>query len=110
MKSAMKKNTGKKSTAKKTVTVAKKSISKKALLSENMRFYLNNGQVISSLKELPQVLSRIDDATFYYHVNEARNDFSNWVNDVFGQEKLAKKIAVLKTKKEMVSTLKKQLS
>jgi len=89
----------------KATTVSKK----KSTLSADKYFYLNNGDVISNLKDLPKVLAKMDDATFSYHVTDAKNDFSSWINDVFGKSKLAVKIGSMKNRDEMVSTLKKDI-
>ena len=34
--------------------------------------------------------SRCDEETFRHHSSESRNDFSNWVRDVIGDEKLSR--------------------
>jgi hypothetical protein len=52
-------------------------------------FILRNGQPVRSLKELIEILEYIDDTTFDHHVNEYRNDFSNWIRDVIGDAELA---------------------
>jgi hypothetical protein len=56
------------------------------------RFYLNNGKVISTLDELAQILPSLSEGIFSYHVNDHKNDFANWISDVFGEKSLAKQI------------------
>ena len=69
-------------------------------------FYLNDGRIIKDLFELCEVLLNISEDTFNHHVNNERNDFSNWIRSVFGNKSLALKISKCKTKEEMVSVLK----
>jgi len=88
------------------VKVSAKKSSKKSLSTDNV-FYLSNGEVISSLKELPKVLKDIDDATYYNHVTDSKNDFSAWISDVFGDSKLAMSIGDIKDKNDMIKAIKK---
>lgn len=57
---------------------------------EDKQFWCNDGRVLKNLRELETALKEMSDETFRYHVNEAKNDFSNWVNDVIGDEDLAR--------------------
>ena len=54
------------------------------------RFFGYDGHVIKNLDELAQYLNRIKEEVFQYHVNTGKNDFSNWVRDVFGDDKLSR--------------------
>ena len=56
-------------------------------------FILCTGQNIKSLEELLDVLKKIDKKTFEYHVNDSKNDFSNWIRFVFKSKRLAETIA-----------------
>jgi hypothetical protein len=42
------------------------------------------------MKELGEALAVMADETFAYHSNSDKKDFSNWMRDVIGDEKLAK--------------------
>ena len=55
-------------------------------------FYLNNGKKLTDLFELAKELDRMDDNLFRDHVNDERNDFSRWVEDVFGERKLSRRL------------------
>jgi len=66
------------------------------------RFWVHKGAVVSSLKELPGVLRKMNAESFKHHVNKDKNDFSNWINDVIGDAKLAGEIRKLKTKASIV--------
>ncbi len=48
-------------------------------ISPGSYFKLSNGQIIKNLKELPDIIQRIDNTIFRNHVNENKNDFAlNW--------------------------------
>jgi hypothetical protein len=64
----------------------------------NERFFANDGSVIDGLRGLPTALAEMSDDTFMSHANEEKNDFSNWVRDVCGDEKLARDLSTVKTK------------
>jgi len=59
-------------------------------------FVLYGGKVIKDLQELIHVLKSIDRKTFEYHVNDSKNDFSNWIRYVFKSRKLAEDIEFLR--------------
>ena len=52
-------------------------------------FYMCNGKVLRNLKELRDELNSMDEGSFRYHVNEQKNDFANWINDIMKDEELA---------------------
>jgi len=64
-------------------------------------FVLCDGRKLKSGKELADTLQLISDDIFKYHVTDTKNDFANWINDVFGEPDLAKKIRTLRNKMEV---------
>ena len=56
-------------------------------------FVLNSGRVLKDLNELVNELKVMDKKTFEYHVNDSKNDFSNWIAHVFKARKLAESIS-----------------
>lgn len=64
-------------------------------------FYANDGSVIRSLHELPDALRNMSPETFLFHVTPEKNDFHNWVLDVFKHSSVARKIKTAKTKESM---------
>ena len=54
-------------------------------------FYLHNGMTIKDLDELAVALNLMDRETFEYHVNNDKNDFSNWVKEIIKEDKEMKK-------------------
>lgn len=57
------------------------------------RFFVCDGAVYANLYEMTEGLKIMHDKTFTSHVNKEKNDFMNWVRDVFGDQRLAKEIA-----------------
>lgn len=64
-------------------------------------FYLSDGRFLTNTNDLIAALKTMADETFLHHVNEQRNDFANWLKDVFENEELAKKISNIKDKEKM---------
>jgi len=56
-------------------------------------FWCHDGSVFTDLRELAEGLTAMSDETFAYHSNPEKQDFSNWVRDVIGEEQLANDLA-----------------
>jgi hypothetical protein len=69
-----------------------KSVAEKRLgeVSQEKRFWCHDGRYLKNLQELEDALEQMTEETFRYHVNETKSDFSNWVRDVIGDEKLSR--------------------
>ncbi len=52
-------------------------------------FVLQDGRKLESLYQLVDELETMGEETFRHHVNDLRNDFANWVRDVFESPSLA---------------------
>lgn len=68
------------------------------------KFILKDGQNISSIEELVKLLPAMSDDNFNFHANKDKNDFSNWIRDVFKNKTLADAIIGL-GRKEMAKKL-----
>lgn len=78
-------------------------IIKKKILGEapvEHHFVVADGRKLKNILELADALETMSEEIFRHHVNEARNDFSNWVKDVFYDHSLAEDIAMAKNKLE----------
>ena len=56
---------------------------------DDKQFYCSDGRVLKNLMELGSALIGMSEETFGYHSNATKTDFSNWIKDVIGDEKLA---------------------
>ena len=72
-------------------------------------FWVNNGPVLKNLEELYKALSKMKKETYVHHVNNDKNDFSNWVRDITGDEKLAENLLKTKSKKDTVAIVRQRL-
>ena len=65
------------------------------------RFVLKDGRVLKDLIELSHALEHMSDDVFNHHVNSSKNDFRNWVKDVFSQKELAAELEKAKTRSDL---------
>lgn len=72
-----------------------RSVAEKRLgdVEQDKRFWCQDGRVLKNLYELEDALRKMGEGTFRHHASEARNDFSRWVKDVIGDEKLARDLS-----------------
>ncbi|MBN1503411.1 hypothetical protein JW930_07770 [Candidatus Woesearchaeota archaeon] len=68
-------------------------------------FYLSGGKKLKNLQDLIDSLEEMEDNIFNYHVNEKKNDFARWIQDVMGLDNLADNIAGLNSKEEILEIL-----
>ena len=78
-------------------------------ISPKHYFYLKDGQIIKSLREIPVVLRNVDEYIFEKHVSENKNDFADWIEHVFGLNELANRISDIKTKQELIRKIQNHL-
>lgn len=72
-------------------------------------FRLSNGRIIKNMYELLNALESMNDDTFNFHVNENKNDFGNWIRDIFKDEKLSKSIFESKTREDIMKAIENRL-
>jgi septum site-determining protein MinD len=70
-------------------------------------FKLKNGRELMCIKDLVMALESMEDETFNHHVNNDKNDFSNWIKDAIGHKRLGERIKNMRTKPELLDILKK---
>jgi hypothetical protein len=56
--------------------------------------------MIKSIRELKDALELMSDKTYAYHSNNEKNDFSNWVKDIIGDDKLARDLSKSSDKRQ----------
>ena len=62
------------------------------MISDENAFVLNDGTKIKGLRELASVLSEMNEELFVHHVNGEKNDFAEWIGNVFGNVALAERV------------------
>ena len=55
----------------------------------DVSFTFCTGEEARSLQEFHQRLTELDDDAFCHHANEHKNDFSAWIRQVVGDDRLA---------------------
>jgi hypothetical protein len=73
-------------------------------------FWVNNGPVLKNVEELADTLQQISDDTYRYHANKEKNDFSRWILEVIGDQKLANDLLSSRSKVSAVKKLKTRIS
>ena len=73
------------------IRVTTKAVSKSWLadVPADKVFRCQDGRVMKNLEELSVALREMSGETFQYHVNDGRNDFSKWVEDVIRDYELS---------------------
>ncbi len=56
---------------------------------QEYEFWCNDGRILRNLRELRDAFAVMNEYTFTYHVNDAKNDFCNWVRDIVRDDILA---------------------
>ncbi len=69
-------------------------------------FILKTGEAISNLEDLHSKLRGMNEDTFSHHVNDDKNDFKNWINDIIKDKDLAESLGSIIKKNEMLHTVK----
>ena len=78
-------------------------IIKKKILGEapqEQHFIVADGRRLKNIIELADALETMTEEIFAHHVNQTRNDFSNWIRDVFYDHSLADDISGAKNRME----------
>lgn len=74
-------------------------------VAPDKEFHLWGGESIKTVPELKIALERMDDKTFHYHVNNRKNDFSSWIEHVFGDKMLAETLRKYPSKQAMAALI-----
>ena len=82
----------------------------KKIIDPNQYFYLHNGGAIRDLSELHSALLNMDDSIFYYHVNQEKNDFSNWIKDILEEKNLALQLKKTIDKNTTITLIEKKIN
>ena len=67
---------------------------------EQYYFRAVDGTIIKNLSDLGAALLRMDENTFKHHANPQRNDFHNWVRDMYKDQRLALELLHAKSRQD----------
>ncbi|MFH2020624.1 MAG: Ig-like domain-containing protein [archaeon] len=68
-------------------------------------FILNDGRHIKSILELLILLQDMQPDVFRCHINQDKNDFASWINDVFRETVLSMELRGVYNKEEMIALI-----
>ncbi len=74
---------------------------------EENYFYLANGLIVKNLGELLSALDMIDNETFEKHVNKEKNDFADWVRDIYKAQKFSESLRKSNKIESMIKVIRK---
>ncbi len=60
---------------------------------DDKAFWVCDGRSLKSMRDLQWALDQMGEETFHTHSNGEKSDFSIWVKDVIGDEKLARDLS-----------------
>lgn len=81
-------------------------IKKIVVKDEDLKFKLKNGTKLSSIDDLYNAITKMDDNVFHHHVNSERNDFVPWIQHIIKRRILAKRLEPVKERNEFIKILK----
>ena len=61
------------------------------------KFWLKTGGEVSNLEDMSLALKDMDEEVFVHHVNDEKNDFADWIQNVVKDEDLASTLHKIKT-------------
>ncbi len=106
----VKKKSARAKTSKKNINKKRTSSKAQQMLrsipEDHLCFWLCDGRILRSLRDLVDALNNMADEVFFYHVNQEKNDFANWINEVIQDKTLAKKINKTKSKAALIRHIK----
>ena len=73
-------------------------------------FWINNGPILKNIEELANALPGMAEDTFRHHVNNEKNDFSSWVRNIIGDQKLANELASSKNRESALNKVRNRLN
>lgn len=74
------------------------------------RFFCRDGCISQNLTRMVACLNHMTEETFGHHVTPWKNDFSNWVRDVLGDDELANDLAGASAPSEAAKAIKHRMA
>jgi hypothetical protein len=78
--------------------------------SGDKSFFCHDGCVSRNLQQLAECLAHMPDDSYRHHVTPVKNDFSTWVRDVLGDDKLANNLARCTSRAESVKAIRDRIA
>ena len=76
---------------------------------EEHHFVVADGKKLKNIIDLADALETMTEEVFAFHANEYKNDFSNWVKEIFNEHTLAEDLKKAKNKLESQIVILKRL-
>ncbi len=73
-------------------------------------FWVSNGPILKNVEELANALESMNNDIYAYHANKDKNDFSKWISEVIGDNKLANDLLSSKSKGSAVKKVRARLN
>lgn len=80
-------------------------MNERILIEPESYFWLRSGQPLKSLQELALQLPLISDEDFSHHVQPGKNDFAQWVRELFAEHELAAALEQCSSRAQMQTVL-----
>ena len=84
--------------------------SKSLELGQNDVFRLSNGKILRNKRDLLKFLENCSNSEFQEYVDHKQNKFSQWIKDVLGDKRLARKIRKLTDKEKIIKILEENIA
>jgi len=75
-------------------------------VGDNQAFTSNSGERLYCIRDLLNTLPHMHENVFNHHTKHGRNDFANWIGDVFQYYDVAEQVRDADTKEELIKVLK----
>ena len=72
-------------------------------------FWVNNGPVLQSLRELETALVKMTEEQFRHHVDTNKNDFASWIEEVLRDKACARDVRLSNTIDKTIRAVEKHL-
>jgi hypothetical protein len=76
---------------------------------EEKVFWASNGSALRNMNDLAIALESMNAEHYSHHVNYEKNDFSNWLKEVVGDEILAKELIHARNKESATRKVKERI-
>lgn len=79
------------------------------IASPDSCFWVNEGPIVQSVKDLRDALEGMTDEKYGYHANSEKNDFAKWIDEALADEALAQDMRSVKSRAGALRVVEKHL-